>query len=751
MFKNIKHIHFVGIGGSGMSGIAEVLLHLGYRVTGSDLQKNAESKRLEERGATVWQGHAAKNIGGADVVVTSTAVSKTNPEVQAAHKAGIPVIPRVEMLAELARLKYTVAIAGTHGKTTTTSYVAQIFQQNNLDPTVIVGGRLKALGTGGVLGKGDFLIAEADESDGSFLKLAPTISVVTNIDNDHLDYYKTEQKLLDAFVAFVEKTPFYGITFLCGDDKGVKKILPRLSRRMATYGFSKGCDIQAVEVSTHYSGTTFGVIHKGKNLGAMTLQLTGRHNILNALAATAIGLHVHLTLDQIAGALNRFEGVGRRMETKGETNGILVVDDYGHHPTEMAATITALQERWTARRLVVCFQPHRYSRTQLLARQFGAVLSKVDKLYLFPIYPAGEKPIKGVTTELIAKAIKKKNWSWWNPKTGLRDLHKELKAGDILLTLGAGNVWKVGEDLLKEEDSLGNRIGSVIPSLNRRIKREEPLSRHCTWGIGGPAEAYIDVHTLEELKKIQKYCLDQKVPFFILGWGSNILLPDEGLRGVVARLRGEFEAIQFDGEQVQVGGGVHLPKLAKRCAEKKLTGVEPLAGVPGTIGGALMTNAGTPRGEIGDVVQSVEVLNADGSTTTLSRNDIEWHYRHTSLEGKWVVGARLGLKFSSNGDVHEKIKAELAYREKTQPLGTKNVGSVFRNPEGDHAARLIEAVGLKGKAVGRVRFSPKHANFIENTGGATAKEAQNLIQQAQTLVQEKFQIILHPEVKIIKP
>lgn len=750
MFKKIKHIHFVGIGGSGMSGIAEVLLKLGYKVTGSDASKNAVTSRLESLGASVFLGHAAKNVAGADVVVTSTAISKTNPEIKESLKANIPVIPRIEMLAEIARLKYTIAIGGTHGKTTTTSLVGQIFSYAGLDPTVIVGGRLKAVGTGGVLGNGDYLVAEADESDGSFLKLTPTISIVTNIDDDHLDYYKTMENLENAFATFANHIPFYGATYLCGEDPGVKRVLPRLSRRCLLYGFKESFDLRAVNVSLNERGSQFDVFHKRKKLGSVALPLSGNHNVLNALAAIAVGLHIDLPFGKIAEALSHFEGVGRRIEIKGETNGVTVVDDYGHHPTEIKATLAAVKARWPKRRLVVLFQPHRYTRTQLLAKEFATALTGADKLFLMPIYAAGEKPIRSVSTSSIGKHLRKKSWSMWGWGNKLDDLRAELKAGDVLLTLGAGDVWKVGENVLKGGNALANKLSSDLPELAKRIKPEELLSRHSTWAIGGPAEAFVEVHSVAELQSLLAWCKMRHQPFFILGWGSNVLLPDEGLRGVVARLRGEFEAIDMDGNSVRVGAGVHLPRLAKTCVQKGLAGVEALAGVPGTVGGALMTNAGTPRGVIGDVIHSVQILNGDGTLSTLNREDITLKYRHTSLVGSWIVSARLELKPSDNGSAAARLKEELAMREKTQPLGTKNVGSVFRNPDGDYAARLIESAGLKGKQFGKMRFSPKHANFIENLGGATAKNALDLIETARATVKQKFNVDLHPEVIVVK-
>jgi UDP-N-acetylmuramate--alanine ligase len=356
MFKKIQHIHFVGIGGSGMSGIAEVLLNLGYKVTGSDVRKTEVTDHLERLGAQVHIGHDARNIDGAHVVVTSTAINRKNPEVVAAEVRKIPVIPRIEMLAEIARLKYAVTIAGTHGKTTTTSLAALVLEKGKLDPTVVIGGRLKNLRSGAKLGKGDYLVAEADESDGSFLKLSPTITVVTNIDNDHLDYHGTLENIKKAFVQHINSVPFYGCAILCTDDPNVSEILPQVKRCFRTYGLQGTPDVTAQNIESLDGGSRFTVISRGEKLGEVTLRVPGRHNIQNSLAAIAIGLELSLPFTAISQALNDFAGVGRRLEIKGDKNGIMVIDDYGHHPTEIQATINAVKNSWPKRRLFVLFQ-----------------------------------------------------------------------------------------------------------------------------------------------------------------------------------------------------------------------------------------------------------------------------------------------------------------------------------------------------------------------------------------------------------
>lgn len=438
----------VGIGGAGMSGISEVLINLGYKVSGSDMACSETTKHLEKIGAKIFYGHKAANIQNPDVVVTSTAIAKNNPEVLAAKKYKIPVIPRIEMLAEIARLKYTVAVAGTHGKTTTTSMVSLVLQYGGLDPTVVIGGRVKNFGSSGAkLGKGDFLVAEADESDGSFLKLSPAITIVTNIDDDHMDYYKTFENLKDSFVKHINSVPFYGFGILCVNNPAVKSILGRIERKYFTYGIDTDADYTAKNIKNTPQGSAFDVYKNKKFAGNFFLSVPGTHNVQNALSAICCGLELGIPAQKIKNALKDFGGVGRRLEIKGRTglagskDETIFMDDYGHHPTEILATLKALRDSYPSKRIVVIFQPHRYSRTKLLFKKFGQVFQNADLVRLCEIYPAGEKPIPGVKASLILKEIKKrrKNSAMFDFETFV----KEIRPGDLVLTLGAGDVWKL--------------------------------------------------------------------------------------------------------------------------------------------------------------------------------------------------------------------------------------------------------------------------------------------------------------------
>lgn len=452
MFKKIKHIHFVGIGGIGMSGIAEVLLNLGYKVSGSDMNLSDTTKHLKDIGAIIYKGHAASNIAGADVVVISSAVSQENEEVKAAKKLLIPVIPRAEMLAELMRLKYGVAVAGAHGKTTTTSIIATVLARGNIDPTVVIGGKLNSFGTNAKLGQGDFLLAEADESDGSFLKLSPTIAVVTTIDEEHLDYYKNLDAIKKAFLSFVNKVPFYGLAVLCLDDKNIQDIIPSVEKRYVTYGFSAQADFAAKDIELKGFESSFKVINRGKDLGRFMLKMPGLHNVYNALAAVAVGLELEIDIDAIKKAFAEFSGVQRRFQVKGEINGIMVVDDYGHHPAEIKATLAAAKSGWDKRTIVI-FQPHRYTRTKDLMKDFATAFYQADVLILTDIYAAGETPIEGVTGEGLYETIKghgHKEVMFIKNKNEIPDyVLKMLKKDDIVITLGAGDVWKIGGEIVE--------------------------------------------------------------------------------------------------------------------------------------------------------------------------------------------------------------------------------------------------------------------------------------------------------------
>jgi UDP-N-acetylmuramate--alanine ligase len=446
-----KQVHFVGIGGIGMSGIAEVLLNLGFDVSGSDLRRSDTTDRLERLGATITVGHSPKNIRDADVVVYSSAVAKSNQELVEAVKRGIPTIPRAEMLAELMRLKYAITIGGSHGKTTTTSIVASVLAHGGLDPTVVVGGKLKALHSNARLGGSRYIVAEADESDGGFIQLPSTIAVITTIDREHLDFYGDFDAVKEGFVQYANKVPFYGSVIVCIDDQNIRDIMPKIKRRKVTYSLSQPADITARIKQRSPQGSTFQVFLQGKPSLEMTLVIPGDHLVQNALAAVAVGLEMNLPIDVIRQGIERFEGVGRRFEIKGTAADVVVVDDYGHHPSEIAATIRAARASF-ARRLFVLFQPHRFSRTQAVAKEFGKCFDGAHKVFITDIYPAGEEPIAGVSADTVIRQVRKHGNTDVGYVPSLASMIEEtlnnVRPGDMVLILGAGDITTIGEALL---------------------------------------------------------------------------------------------------------------------------------------------------------------------------------------------------------------------------------------------------------------------------------------------------------------
>ena len=454
MYQKTYHIHFVGIGGIGMSGIAELLLNLGYRVSGSDLKSTDITRRLEALGGKIYTGHAPDHIGRADVVVISSAVRESNAEVVAARQHSIPVIPRAEMLAELMRLKYSIAVAGAHGKTTTTSLVSAVLAAGGLDPTIVIGGKLRGVDTNAVLGQGNYIVAEADESDGSFLKMAPSIAVVTNIDREHLDFYDDLDAIVQTFARFIDRIPFYGLAVLCLDNEHVQNLIPHIKKRYTTYGVSSQADFQAREIQCDGLQSTYQLYHQGELCGPIRLTLPGTHNVYNSLAGVAVGVELGIPFDTIRSALETLEGVQRRLEIKGTARGVTVIDDYAHHPTEIKTTLQSARASWPGQRIVGIFQPHRFTRTQALFDEFTRAFYETDRLILVPIYSAGETEIPGISHTLLCEGIQAhghKNVTCAESfESALAFLQEHVRTGDLVMTMGAGDIWKLGEHLLEQ-------------------------------------------------------------------------------------------------------------------------------------------------------------------------------------------------------------------------------------------------------------------------------------------------------------
>jgi UDP-N-acetylmuramate--alanine ligase len=453
MFGKTKHVHFVGIGGSSMSGIAEVLLNLGFLVSGSDANKSDATDKLVSLGANVFIGHSESNVGDADVLVYTAAVKPTNPELMIAHRRKIPVIPRIEMLAELMRMKYSIAVAGTHGKTTTTGMVSYILEHGGLDPTLVDGGIIRTLGTNIRLGSSEFMVVEADEAYGSIKKLSASIAIVTNIDNDHLDYYESMDEIKKTFLEFINRIPFYGVAILCLDQDNIQELIPKVEKRFVTYGIETKADLTATDIRVGGDGISYKANFQGKSLGDIHIKSPGIHNVSNSLAAVAVGLELDVPFKSIAKALQEFPGIQHRFEILGNVKNVLVVDDYGHHPTEIKATLKAARDTYKDRRIIAIFQPHRYTRVQHLAEEFARCFYQADILIMTEIYSAMEDPIEGITGEMLANVTRDhghKEVMFIPDKNDIPDhVMSLMKSGDLIITLGAGDVWKSGKEIVE--------------------------------------------------------------------------------------------------------------------------------------------------------------------------------------------------------------------------------------------------------------------------------------------------------------
>ncbi len=796
-----------------MNGIAEVLLNLGYQVSGSDLAENAATQRLKQLGAEIYIGHAEQHLKNADAVVISTAVSKDNPEVLAARARLIPVVPRAMMLAELMRLRQGIAVAGTHGKTTTTSLAASVLARGGFDPTFVIGGKLNSSGANARLGTGEFIVAEADESDASFLYLQPIIAVITNIDADHMETYGHDfGRLKQAFVDFVEHLPFYGMAMLCIDDANVREILPRISKPICTYGFSDDAQIRAVKVRHQGGKMCFtaecrqGGTQKDLDI---TLNLAGRHNVLNALAAISIALEVGVADEAIVAALAEFQGVGRRFQPYGEIplakGSFTLIDDYGHHPAEMAATLQAARGAFPGRRLVLAFQPHRYTRTRDLFEDFVKILCGVDALLLAEVYAAGEAPIVAADGRALMYALRVAGQGQAlfveNIATMPQAILQMVQDNDVVITMGAGSIGNVPGTIRKQlEEKLAAQplnnlssvlspqssdtssvispqssdtssvlspqssdVSSVLSPLSSDVRPQSsesdaPMSRYTSWRVGGTADRLYRPSKLQDLRLFLQV-LPSEEPLLVVGLGSNLLVRDGGLRGTVLLLHGALNVLKREADgSIYAEAGVAGAKLARFAAMQNLSGAEFFAGIPGTVGGMLSMNAGCYGSETWQKVKRVLVCDRGGALHERTAKDYQIGYRSVVKNQEsgiptqlfeFFVGAWFDFEAGDSEVSRQQIRELLGKRILSQPLSLPNAGSVFRNPPNDYAARLIEQCGLKGKCIGGAQVSEKHANFIVNINHATALDIEKLIQLVQQSVLEQTGIKLHPEVRIV--
>ncbi len=763
MKLNKKAVHFTGIGGIGMSGVAHVLAETGYAVSGSDNELNSITQKLQGMGVRISEGHRASNLPeGASVLVYSSSISKDNPEIAEAKRRGIKIVHRAVVLGNIVNKNKGIAITGTHGKTTTTSLIAVMLKNCGLDPTVIIGGEVEEFAGNAKAGKGVHTVAEADESDSSFLHLKPYHAVITNIEPEHLDHYKDMAAIKRSFKSFIRNIKRGGVLFYNYDDPVLKDMAKSSKRLSKSFGLSSGADIRAGSIKLNGFKTAFDCIYKDKKLGRIELNIPGRHNVLNGLAAVLVGLEEGLEFGEIARSLKCFGGAKRRFQLRCENNGIMLIDDYAHHPTEIRAVLGACRG-WKDKRIIAVFQPHRYTRTKFLANDFGKCFAGADKVILTDIYAASEKPIKGVTIKTVYDKIK---------RSGLKDviiLKKEniaghieeiSRSGDIIIVLGAGDIKKVADELTVrlggKDMKLDARIKELKKLMRGRVSSGDMLNKHTSFKIGGPADIWAEPLDARDLSRLLAYAKKNSIPFFVIGNGSNLLAGDSGFRGMIISLKsGYFKKLKIEGTGVKVGAGYSLSGLVRAVCSKGLGGLESLVGIPGTVGGAVFMNAGGYANpiykNIGEFITSIRVMNYDGTVKTIKKEGIEFGYRRSNLDRYIILEASFKLSKSDKDILKSNCSHFLNMKRTKQSLDMPSAGCAFKNPADFQftCGQMIDMLGLKGKRVGGAEVSSKHANFIVNRSGATSKDVLSLIDIVKRAVKENYGIELEMEIKVI--
>jgi UDP-N-acetylmuramate--alanine ligase len=784
--------HFIGIGGAGMSALADALLDLGASVSGSDAVASDATRELQTRGARVYIGHDAANLGDATQVVVTGAVPDDNPELVAARDRALPVTKRAALLGQLMDTRRGVAVAGTHGKTTTSAMIAWVLAVSGRDPSYMIGGTIRGLGAGGHWGGGQELVAEADEYDRSFLHLRPEVAVITNIETDHLEYYGTAEAIYAAFGEFALNVKPGGLLILCADDAGARRLGADLIAgaapfRLQFYGTGDSAIWRASAITTNArGGSDYIALHNGKQVARLSLQIPGKHNVLNSLAALAACAELSVTPQQAARHLGDFQGTGRRFEVKGEAAGVIVVDDYAHHPTEIAATLQAARQRYPDRRLCVLFQPHTFTRTRDFLADFATSLSAADRIYVTEIYASRERDTLGMSGRHIVERMTGSNVEFVPTLDQATDvLLDDLQSGDLLITMGAGDVWKVGDTVLaalreREASVAPAPVARHIPDVTRRTAwtftpdiatkleaatglkpvRDEPMSKHNSLRVGGPASIFVAVDTTEQLVKAVSFARQNSVPYLVIGNGTNLLVTDYGINGLVIHNKTRDISHKLLNESTSVwhvASGALFSKLARITCEAGWTGLEWSNSVPGSVGGGVVSNAGAHGKELKDDLISITVLTAEGNIEEWPADTLQLGYRtsifkalgrRTMSPSVIVLSADITLYRDTDRSCEARMRAFLEERQAKQPQG-KSAGSTFKNPPGYSAGYLVEQVGMKGERFGQAQFSPKHANFMMNLGGATAADVLHLMSLAQQRVRDQFGIDLEPEIELV--
>jgi len=744
-------VHLIGVAGSGMSGLGSLLLGLGHRVSGSDRVTSRETERLEKAGLAFSSPHSAEAVTDADVVVYSSAIKPGNAAYDEAIRRGIPLLRRAEALSAIMQGKKGVVVAGTHGKTTTSSLAAHVLKVGAKSPSHYVGAEIPILGTNANWDEnGEYFVAEGDESDGTLVNFHSEHAILLNVEAEHLDFYDGIDAICAVFGQFCDQTA--GKIFYCGEDANARRVCKGRPNAVS-YGWSDECDFSATNLSPRGAGTEFTVICRGQEIGRVRLGIPGRHNVLNSLAVIAFATEVGVSFDRIDEALTSFRGAKRRFEMKRHSDRVTIVDDYGHHPTEIAATIQTARSQH-AGRLICLFQPHRYSRTQLLRDEFGACFEGVDELWVTDVYAASEAPIPGISGQTIVDAVLEHGEVEkvaFHP--ALATLHlavgAKLEPGDWVITLGAGNIHEVGSRLARDLATL-DTLTETLGETGGVTRLYEPMRRHTTMKVGGPAQFWIEPTTVDGLARVVKYCTGSGTPLRVIGRGSNLLVRDGGIPGVVANpVKGEFGVIHVEGSTISAGAGVKFKALAAAAQSAGLGDFEWMEGIPGNVGGSLRMNAGAMGWETFDQVVSVTMIDAEGQVFTRPVEEIRHHYRNVpELAHNIAVAAVFKGTPASDEVIAGRMAASKEKRRTSQPVAA-SAGCIFKNPGPIGAGQLLDEMGMKNTGVGAAKVSEIHGNFIVNDGTATASDVLELIARIKEAALRDREIELETEVQII--
>jgi len=749
MLEGGLRIHLIGVAGSGMSGIAGLLIELGHRVSGSDKVDSPEVKRLCEAGLDFHTPHRGELVRDCDLVVYSSAVRIGNPAYDAALNLGIPLLRRAEVLAAVLHAREGIVIAGMHGKTTTSAMAAHVLRGGGLHPGHYVGAEIPLLGVNAWWdSEGRHFVAEGDESDGTIRLFHPAHTILLNIEEEHLDFYPDLAAIFEAYRTLLRQTK--GFFLYCADDENASKLASEFDKGIG-YGSSKDAVYRFSEVAAHGATSTFDLDVREKKLGSLRLGVPGLHNVSNATAAVALAMELGIPFEKIATALESFRGAKRRFEELDAGNGtVRVFDDYGHHPTEVFATLRTAKSTG-ASRVMVMFQPHRFTRTKALSSEFATALAEADVVGITDIYPASEAPIAGITGDWLAGIVRDQGNHPACRYSPLVRMHHEIgnqvRDGDLVLSLGAGNIHEAGKKLAADL-CVRAEMERLIPGIGVRLY--EPLARYTTMRVGGPAQYWVEPESVDVLARLVRFCYARKIPLTVIGRGSNLLIGDGGIRGMVVRLtRGEFAAIRVEETRIFAGAGARFKQVSLAARAAGIGGFEWMEGIPGSVGGGMRMNAGAMGIETFSQVESFRIMERDGSIREMIPADIEVGYREAPLLDSCIALDTVFFGTRADSETIETLmQTSMRKRKESQPAAS-SAGCIFRNPDQIPAGKVIDELGLKNTHVGPARVSEIHGNFIVNDGGATASDVLQLIERIRHEVRQRAGIELHPEVRML--